>query len=248
MQRPRGSRRDLDCHWCEEEAGETCSLGGCCESFGFAEIAYPLTAALQKTKAVVTPDWLRDSVKAGKCLPCEAYIAIEDLHEATVQNCPDCNLHPCACDDSDDVVEQETPPSTQYPSPPRSQSGSTAEPSPNKKRKSASKGKGKLLQTALNFPSVGTTAEVKVPAHLLPPDPPIPTNVSKLSYNSRYAVQRASPLICPNQGLALELDIIKRSRGLEGEERSQLSYARAISVIKGFFCRFRRAMATHSSF
>lgn len=202
---------------------------------------------------MVTPDWLRDSVKEGKGLPCEAYIAIEDLHEATVQNCPDCNLHPCACDDSDDVVEQETLPETpaqQYPSPQHTQSGPSAEPSLKveaKKRKSASKGKGKLLQTALNFPSVGTTAEVKIPAHLLSPDPPIPTNVSKLSYNSRYAVQRASPLICPNQGLALELDIIKRSRGLEGEERSQLSYARAISVIKGLFGAFRRVTAAHSS-
>ena len=248
MQRPGGSRRDLDGHRFEEEAGEACSLGGCCESFGSAETASPLRLISQKTKAVVTPDWLRDSVKGGKGLPCEAYIAIEDLHEATVQNCPDCNLHPCACDDSDDVVEQETPPSTQYPSPPHSQSGPTAERSPNKKRKASSKGKEKLLQTALNFSPIRTATVVKIPAHLLPPDPPIPTNVSKLSYNSRYAVQRPSPLICPNPGLALELDIIKRSRGLEGEERSQLSYARAISVIKGFFCRFRRVLATHNSF
>ena len=50
---------------------------------------------------------------------------------------------------------------------------------------------------------------------------------------SRYACQRASPLVCPNQALVRELDVIRRSRALEGEERSSLSYQRAASVIKG---------------
>lgn len=39
-----------------------------------------------------------------------------------------------------------------------------------------------------------------------------------------------SPLICPNQTLVNELSVIRRSRELEGEERSALSYSRAIAV------------------
>lgn len=59
------------------------------------------------------------------------------------------------------------------------------------------------------------------------------TDLEKLNYMSLYACQRASPLVCPNQDLARELDIIRQSRALEGEDRSALSYQRAISVIKG---------------
>lgn len=61
-------------------------------------------------------------------------------------------------------------------------------------------------------------------------------DVSKLSlsHTARYSCCRASPLICPNQGLIAELDVIRRSRSLEGEERSALSYQRAIAVIKAF--------------
>jgi hypothetical protein len=57
-------------------------------------------------------------------------------------------------------------------------------------------------------------------------------DVSKLSlsHTARYSCCRASPLICPNQGLVAELDVIRRSRSLEGEERSALSYQRAIAV------------------
>jgi hypothetical protein len=51
-----------------------------------------------------------------------------------------------------------------------------------------------------------------------------------LSHTSRYACCRASLLVCPNQGLANELDVVRRSRSLEGEDRSALSYARAIAV------------------
>lgn len=51
-----------------------------------------------------------------------------------------------------------------------------------------------------------------------------------LDHTSRYSCQRASPLICPNQDLVRELDIMRRCRNLEGEERSMLSYARAIGV------------------
>jgi hypothetical protein len=73
-----------------------------------------------------------------------------------------------------------------------------------------------------------------IPQHLLPPSPPTPTSLNRLSHDSLYAVQRASPLVCPNQLLIRELDDIRRSRELEGEARSALSYARAISVLKAY--------------
>ncbi|TFY63526.1 hypothetical protein EVJ58_g3189 [Rhodofomes roseus] len=81
---------------------------------------------------------------------------------------------------------------------------------------------------------VKQTAEDNIPVRLLPPDPPIPTRLDKLDYTSRYSCQRASPLVCPNQDLVRELDIVHRSRAMEGEERSALSYERAISVIKAY--------------
>ncbi|KAI0333302.1 Nucleotidyltransferase [Cubamyces sp. BRFM 1775] len=164
---------------------------------------------IAKTKAVVTPQWLRDSVTHGSALPCDKYVAIEDLHQTTVEHCPDCNCKPCAC----------------------SASSSTASPtgSPQPTRR-------------VHLPSPPTSPEapshskqpVAIPANLLPPVPPIPTNLAKLDYTSRYACQRASPLVCPNQDLVRELDIIRQSRALEGEERSALSYQRAISVIKAY--------------
>lgn len=49
-------------------------------------------------------------------------------------------------------------------------------------------------------------------------------------HKSRYACCRASPLVCPNQALVDEIDIVRRSRDLEGNNRSALSYERAISV------------------
>ncbi|KAI5988094.1 hypothetical protein EDD15DRAFT_2172942 [Pisolithus albus] len=57
-----------------------------------------------------------------------------------------------------------------------------------------------------------------------------PRDAAALDYTSRYSCQRGSPLTCPNQGLVRELDIIRRCRFVEGEERSMLSYARAIAV------------------
>ena len=72
-----------------------------------------------------------------------------------------------------------------------------------------------------------------MPRHLRAPSPPLETDTSKLNYKSRFACQRASPLVCPNQELVRELDVIRQSRALEGEARSALSYQRALSVIKG---------------
>ncbi|KZP27630.1 Nucleotidyltransferase [Athelia psychrophila] len=56
------------------------------------------------------------------------------------------------------------------------------------------------------------------------------TSSLSLKYDSRYACCRASPLVCPNQGLVEALDIMRQSRALEGEERSALSYEKAVAV------------------
>ncbi|EIW53973.1 Nucleotidyltransferase [Trametes versicolor FP-101664 SS1] len=162
------------------------------------------------SKAVVAPRWLRDSIEHGSALPCGDYVAIEDLHETTVKNCPDCNCKPCACADS---------------------SASALSPSSSPKR-------ARHLPSPPTSPSTSrhdtSKQPVSIPAHLLPPDPPNVTDLEKLNYMSLYACQRASPLVCPNQDLARELDIIRQSRALEGEDRSALSYQRAISVIKAY--------------
>lgn len=51
-----------------------------------------------------------------------------------------------------------------------------------------------------------------------------------MNHLSRFCCQRSSQLTCSNQALVEELDIIRRARFFEGEERSMLSYARAIAV------------------
>ncbi|KAI0785852.1 Nucleotidyltransferase [Abortiporus biennis] len=172
-----------------------------------------------KRKAIVTPTWLRDSIQAGHALPCEPYVAIQDLRQSTLENCPDCKKKVCECPESDATDKSST-----YPSPISSVNASPEVPAATK----TSKLKGKEKERPTTVP---------IPQYLLPPDPPIPTNTTKLSYKAKYACQRASPLTCLNQGLALELDIIKRSRALEGEDRSALSYSRAISVIKAYLNR-----------
>ncbi|KDR75668.1 hypothetical protein GALMADRAFT_248274 [Galerina marginata CBS 339.88] len=44
---------------------------------------------IAKQKAIVTPDWLRESVKQDKCVECGNYAALSELHDETVQNCPE---------------------------------------------------------------------------------------------------------------------------------------------------------------
>ncbi|CAK5282363.1 unnamed protein product [Mycena citricolor] len=58
--------------------------------------------------------------------------------------------------------------------------------------------------------------------------------VERVNYSSRYACLRYCPLECPNQRLAQQLGVIQRSRELDSNETSTLSYERAISVIKGW--------------
>ncbi|KAG6828532.1 hypothetical protein H0H92_007660 [Tricholoma furcatifolium] len=50
-------------------------------------------------------------------------------------------------------------------------------------------------------------------------------------YAARYTCQRASPLICPNQALASELNVLRQHRDLEGKAINALSYERAIALI-----------------
>lgn len=100
------------------------------------------------------------------------------------------------------------------------------------------KGKGKEfkpapIQTPPSFsPSTGVSLIPTV----------LPTLRENLDYAARYACARASPMTCPNQALACELAIIRRSRELEGEQRSALSYQWAIGVsYKCYYvvsCRF----------
>ncbi|KAI0821017.1 Nucleotidyltransferase [Irpex lacteus] len=179
---------------------------------------------LAKTKAIVTPSWLRDSVIEGKSLPCGGYVAFPDLRDETVRNCPTCAQRPCLCEDTSDEREDAiSPPMQRYPSPPASPSSSIQEVRPTR-----------LKVKQSHSPPTKENCLASTPLHLLPPSPPIPTDTTKLDWRSRYACQRASPLVCPNQAVAAELDIIKRSRALEGEERSALSYSRAIAGIKAY--------------
>jgi hypothetical protein len=73
-----------------------------------------------------------------------------------------------------------------------------------------------------------THVNLTPPAFLLPP--PVQPPPSKLDHTARFSCSRASPLVCVNQSLCSTLDLLRRSRALESNERSALSYARAIAV------------------
>lgn len=66
------------------------------------------------------------------------------------------------------------------------------------------------------------------PAYLLPP--PAPPPEVKLDHTAHFCCARASPLVCPNQPLCDALNVLRRGRALESNERSALSYSRAIAV------------------
>jgi DNA polymerase IV len=134
----------------------------------------------QREKAIVTPQWLIDSVRHDRAMPYGEYAALNDLHDKTTRNFPDTDA-------------SESVPS----SPPPSSSSSRYPPSP-------------------TAPAV------------------VVTDKSKLSYKARHSCARASPLICPNQELAEQFDVVRRSRVLEGEDISALTYARAVAVCEAF--------------
>jgi hypothetical protein len=50
------------------------------------------------------------------------------------------------------------------------------------------------------------------------------------NWTARYACTRASPLICVNQALAVELDVLRRHRELESLSINALSYERSVAV------------------
>jgi DNA polymerase IV len=77
-------------------------------------------------------------------------------------------------------------------------------------------------------PSRATHTDSIPPTYLLPP--PVPPPEVKLDHTTRFCCSRASPLVCPNQPLSDALDVLRRSRALESNERSALSYGRAIAV------------------
>ncbi|KAH9911166.1 Nucleotidyltransferase [Fomitopsis serialis] len=142
---------------------------------------------LAKQKAIVTPQWLRDCVKQNKVLPCVDYAAIQELRTETEKNCPECNLAPCLCGDSDSEVE--TPSTSHTPTSPLPPSAD--QPASSKHRTT----KAGLEETQ------ESDMHAKIPARLLHPDPSIPTPLDKLNHASRYACQQ----------LVRELDIVHRS-------------------------------------
>ncbi|KZV73954.1 Nucleotidyltransferase [Peniophora sp. CONT] len=161
------------------------------------------------SKAVVHPAWLEDSVAQGKALPCEDYAALRDLKETTCANCPS---GPCTCGSTDSDSDT-SPPVT-----------------PSKPRKPRSSGHREPDVPTI----VRTSTRTEIPMYLMPPELPYEVKMDKLPFNTRFSCQRAAPLECVNQELSDTLEIIRRSRLLEGEERSALSYGRAIAVIKSF--------------
>ena len=82
--------------------------------------------------------------------------------------------------------------------------------------------------TRSQSPSRAASTDGIPPAYLLPP--PVPPPEVKLDHTAHFCCSRASPLVCPNQPLCAALDVLKRGRALESNERSALSYARAIAV------------------
>ncbi|KAF9486019.1 DNA polymerase mu [Pholiota conissans] len=76
--------------------------------------------------------------------------------------------------------------------------------------------------------------EAKSPAP--PPAPSVkPTDPRVFkNWRSRYACERASPLVCPNQALAVELAVLNRAREMEGENMSALSYEKSVAIIKSY--------------
>ncbi|KAI0321488.1 Nucleotidyltransferase [Amylostereum chailletii] len=137
-----------------------------------------------KSKAVLKPSWLRDSVAQGRALPCRDYVALRDLATSTGAHCP-------------------------------THSDSGASPSA-----SSTRGHGPAPPRNHNAP--------EPPKDLLPPE--VPYSAQETSPTARFSCERATPLVCVNQALCEYLDIIRRGREVEGEERSALSYRRAIAV------------------
>lgn len=136
----------------------------------------------------MTPNWLRDSKRAGRPLPCGEYAALPELEEETAKNCPDQECSGCDM--------------------PHSPSGNPGSHPTNR-----------------NDPPFAVRPSLGFAPTVRPTDTAVFNN-----WGSKYAVQRASPLVCPNQGLVNELSILCRNRELEGLSQNALAYERAIGV------------------
>lgn len=85
---------------------------------------------------------------------------------------------------------------------------------------------------------VSTTQSVSFSTSTLAPGPSRTrskgSNSEPGNYEHPLATHRRSPLVCPNQGLCQELAILMKARFLEGEVNSELSYSRAIAMLKAY--------------
>jgi len=81
---------------------------------------------------------------------------------------------------------------------------------------------------SLDLPSRQDTTAI--PANLLPPVKPYAFNKDALDPRANFSCLRASPLVCVNQRLCEELDVMRQMREVDGEDMSALSYRRAVSV------------------
>jgi len=147
-----------------------------------------VVSPLQKSKSVVKPAWLYESIRQRKALPCSAFAAVSSLHRLTAVNC--------------------------------SQAGSDGE--------TLHTSIPHVSMQSLGLPSrQGTTA---IPANFLPPVKPYAFNKDTLDPRAYLSCLRASPLVCVNQQLCEELDVMRQMREADGEDMSALSYRRAVSV------------------
>ncbi|KAJ7287185.1 hypothetical protein C8J57DRAFT_1283139 [Mycena rebaudengoi] len=70
---------------------------------------------LAKDRAVVTTDWLRESVKNQTVLPCGDYYALRELRSTTTENCPDADDDSAECQDTGDGLSESATESKQPP-------------------------------------------------------------------------------------------------------------------------------------
>ena len=84
-------------------------------------------------------------------------------------------------------------------------------------------------------PAIERTTDLR-PAYTEPKVKPTDPRVFK-NWAAKYACQRASPLVCVNQALAMELNVLTKSRELEGLSMNALSYEKTVGVCSILFTR-----------
>lgn len=164
---------------------------------------------MQHGKQIVTPQWLSDSVTKKTVLPFEQYYALK----ARTHGQGDGSSIESIRQSLEKERAQTPSEGSQFEGP---STTSIADVDPVASRS--------LTPTAFNPQSQPQTSPLSNSRK------PASFGVRTKSDNSRFACQRLSPLVCPNQALLQEIGVIKWSRHLEGNSRSALSYSRAISV------------------